>query len=140
MEQPRVLQHHAEQAAQIVAREIADVRAADLDAARLHVVEAHEQIHERGLARPGRSHDRDHLSWFDLKREILDDRLLRIVAEAHVIELDRALARLGDLRDGGRIGLAHLFCVKHLEDALGCGKRGWMVLAIEAICVIGIVN
>ena len=116
VEQPRVLQHHAEQAAQIVAREIADVRAADLDAARLHVVEAHEQLDHGGLAGARGADQRDGLAFRHLGREVLDHRLLRIVAEAHVVELHVALHVGGT---GGRMVGLLLGRVEELKDALG---------------------
>lgn len=73
VEQPRVLQHHAEHRAQVVAREVADIVAAYLDGARLHVVEAHEQLHHRGLAGAGGSHERHGLALGHARREVLDD-------------------------------------------------------------------
>ena len=80
VEQPRVLQHHAEQAAQIVAREIADVRAADLDAARLHVLEAHEQLDPGGLAGARGADQRDGLAFRHLGREVIYNMLISLVA------------------------------------------------------------
>ena len=62
VEQPRVLQHHAEHRAQVVAREVADIVAAYLDGARLHVVEAHEQLDHGGLAGARGADQRDGLA------------------------------------------------------------------------------
>ena len=54
-EQPRVLEHHAHLRAQVGAAQVADVVAVDGDAAAVDVVEAHEQVDQRGLAGAGRA-------------------------------------------------------------------------------------
>ena len=48
--EPGVLEHHAVATAQAAAGDAADVLAADVNFARVHIVEAHEQIDQRGLA------------------------------------------------------------------------------------------
>ena len=76
-EQHCVLQHHPHLAAQHPAVEPADVDAVQQDPARVDVIEAHEQIHERGLARTGGSDDRDRLTGLCHDGQIRDERLLR---------------------------------------------------------------
>lgn len=61
-EQPGVLQHHAELVAQLVTGHRGDVHAVDRDLAALHVVEALEQVHQRGLAGAGGPDDGDLLT------------------------------------------------------------------------------
>ena len=57
-EQPGVLQDHPEAAAQVVAGHLVDVVAVEEDPPGVHVVEAHQQVDQGGLAGTGRTHDR----------------------------------------------------------------------------------
>ena len=50
MEQPGVLEDHAERAAQVVAGHLAGVDAVDRDPPAVDLVEAHQQVDERRLA------------------------------------------------------------------------------------------
>ena len=61
------------------------------DRAAVDLVEAHDQVHERGLARAGRADDRDRLARLGDERQVLDERVLRVVGERDVVELDAAL-------------------------------------------------
>ena len=80
-EEPGVLEHHAEDASHVVAVEVAGIDAIEADPALVDVVEAHQQVDDGRLARPGRPDDRDRLPWPHLEIEIGDERLLRLVAE-----------------------------------------------------------
>ena len=80
-EQPRILQHHAGALAQIVAGHRPSVDTVDGDRARVDVVEPHDQVHQRRLARAGRPDDRDHVAGLGHQRQLLDQRLVRQVAE-----------------------------------------------------------
>ena len=120
MEQPRVLEHHAEQLAHIVAIDVAHVDAADADSAALHVVETHEQLDERRLASPRGTHERDSLALFDLRAEILDDDLLGVITELHMIELDVA-RQVGSIDLGVFLGL--FLSLEELEHTLGGSGR-----------------
>ena len=53
LEQPGVLQHHAEALAQGTAVKVADIVAVQGDGAGIHIVEPHEQVDEGGLAAAG---------------------------------------------------------------------------------------
>ena len=119
-EQPRVLQHHPEHRADVRAREVARIDAADTDSASVDVVEAHEQLHHGRLAGARRTHDGDRLALGDLRREVVDDRLVGRVPEAHMVELP--VAR--DLR-GLRLRLlgCDLLLFQEGENALGCGRH-----------------
>ena len=121
LEEPCVLQHHAEEPVDILAPQLARRDAVDADAAAVHLEEAHEQIDHRGLARAGRADDGNLLARLHLGREVLDDDLVRRVgvAEADMVKFDRA-AHLLDL-----LGLAalitELFALEEVEDAV---RRG----------------
>ena len=61
-EQVHVLQHEAEQPAQLAQVELPDVHAVDRDAPALHVVEPQQQIDERRLSRSGGADDPEALA------------------------------------------------------------------------------
>ena len=87
-EEPRVLQHHADLRAQLRARDRRDAAPVERDLAPVQLVEPHDQVDERGLARAGRADDRDRLAGLGDERERLDQRAVRVVRERDVAELD----------------------------------------------------
>ncbi len=122
LKEPRVLQHHAEGAPQVAARIVAHVAPVDEDGAGVHIVKAHEQLDHRGLAGAGRADDGDGLARRHVAAPVVDDRLLGIVAEAHVPERHVAadMVRRGwQGRVGRLLGLG-----KEGEHALGRGRHG----------------
>ena len=98
---------------------VGDVLAVEQDAPAVELVEPHDEVHERRLARAGRPDDRDRLTGFDPERQVADQRPLGRVGERHVLEHDRAVA----VDRGGRVGgvVLLLVGVEQLEDALGRG-------------------
>ena len=103
--QIHVLQHEAEQPAQLVERHLADVDAVDQDAPAGDVVEAQQQVDEGRLPRPGRSHDADSFARPHLERHILEHVVCSVVREPDVVEDDVAEScwdqgsGIGDRRD-----------------------------------------
>ena len=91
-EQPRVLQHHAEQAAQVAARHVLRVHAVHDDAPAVDLVEAQQQVDQRGLAGAGGPDDGHGLAGLHVQGEVLDERRVGQVAERDVLELDVAAA------------------------------------------------
>ena len=103
------------------------------DGTAVYIVETHQQLHHRSLARTGRSDDRDLLPVFDIRRKIMHNDLIRLIAERHMVELHISLQpldahrMLGNLRffllieklkhtlRGSRRGLQH---VRHLRELL----------------------
>ena len=80
-EQPGVLQHHADARRAGRARVIVgDVDAVEGDPAAVELVEPHDQVDERGLAGAGRADDGDRLARLGDERQVLDQRLVRVVA------------------------------------------------------------
>ena len=61
---------------------VGDVDAVERDPAAVELVEPHEQVDQRGLAGAGRADDRDGLAGLDRQRQVLDQRLVGLVAEA----------------------------------------------------------
>ena len=89
-EQVHVLQHEAEERAQLVERHLADVDAVDQDPAAGDVVEAQQQVDDRGLARARRADDAHPLARLHLERHVLEHVVLVVVGEPHVLEDDMA--------------------------------------------------
>ena len=82
----------------------------------LRVIEAHEQLHERGLARSCGTHDGNGLTLFHPFGEAQDHRFGWIIAEGHFIEGDIAAYLICK---GGLLFEGHLRLVQEREDALG---------------------
>ena len=117
-EQPGLLQHHAEFAAQRRPRHRGDVDPVQQDLAAVDLVETLQQVDQGGLAGAGGAHDGDGLAGFGLHTQARDQRTLRGIAEVDITELDVPLDHLGQLAVGLR---AHLDGIQHLEDPLGRG-------------------
>ena len=62
VEQDRILVHIAHQGAEVLDPQVLDILSVDGDAAAVGVVEAGDEVHERGLAGAGLAHDGDHLA------------------------------------------------------------------------------
>src|SRR5690606_41443306 len=106
LEQPGVLEDHADVAPQLVPRHLGDVLAVDEDPAAVELVEAHDQVHERRLAGAGVAHDRDGLPRLDDEVEALDERPVVLVAERYVLEHDATAHAPAEALLGDEIGRA----------------------------------
>ena len=116
VEQPGILQHHGKLAAQCRAIPIAHVNALDTQRTAVHIVEALQQLDERGLASAGGTDDGDGLAGLRLAAKVVDDGLVGRVAKLDMVELHVAGALLGDLRGGLLLLLGR---GQELKDALG---------------------
>ncbi len=76
-EQVDVLQHQAEQPAQLVERQLADVDAVDENPPAADVVEAQQQVDQRRLAGARGADDADALAGPDLERHVLENVVRR---------------------------------------------------------------
>ena len=85
-EHPGILQHHGVGAAQAFPGQGADVLPVHRDAAGVHVVKAHQQVDDGGLARPGRPDDGDQLPCVGAHGQVMDDGPAGIVAEGYVFQ------------------------------------------------------
>ncbi len=65
--------HDAEAAAQVVEVHVFDIDAVDADGALLHVVEAHQERDQGGLARAGVADDGDGLAGFEREADVAQD-------------------------------------------------------------------
>ena len=76
VEQPRILQNHAETRTNIGAAEFTHITPIDTNSAIVDVVETHEQFDQRRLARARWSHQRNHLTFLHNRREVVDNDLI----------------------------------------------------------------
>ena len=122
LEQPGILEHHAEGLPQVGPAEVPHVVSVHPDSAGVDVVEPHEQLDHGGLARAGGANDGHHLPRLHVGGEVVDDDLVRIVAEVDVVKVHAALhiRQRGGL--GGVGGL--LLFIQELKDPLGGGGHG----------------
>ena len=118
LEQPGVLQHHAEALAQSAAVKVAHIVAVQGDGAGIHIVEPHQQLDHGGLARAGGAYDGDLLAGVNGAAEIVDDGLFGHIAEPDVVKGDLTVDA-GGVCPAGRVGELGFFrLVQELEDAL----------------------
>ena len=91
MEEPCVLKHHAEHFSELAPVEVPDVVSVDLDRSAVHIIETHEQLDHGRLSGSCRTDNGNLLSLFYFSGEIVDDDLIRVIAEMYVIELNISL-------------------------------------------------
>ena len=116
VEQPGVLEHHAEVAPEILSCDVAGIDAIERDSTLVDVIEPHQQIHDGGLAGTSRTDDRHRLARLDTDVHVIDEGLVGQVAERHVVEHDLAARFHQSLLGATEFEL--LFDrVKYLEDA-----------------------
>ena len=98
-------------------------RPIERDDARGRIVEARDETEQRALARAGAADERDDLVRRDREIDLVEHRLLVVVAEADVFEGDRGLC----LRDRHRVGrVAHVvLAIEHLEATLRARGRAF---------------
>ena len=123
LKQPCVLQHHAKAFAQGAAVKVPHIVAVQGDGTGIHIIEAHEQLDHGGLACAGGADDGHLLAGLDLTAEIVDDGLVRGVAEAHMVKGDLSV-NVGGVGAAGRVGQLRLLrLVQKLEHALGSSSH-----------------
>ena len=118
-EKPGILKHHTEELANVSTAHFAGGDAVNGDVAAARVVEAHQEVDERGLAGAGGTDDGDLHTGFNFDGEMLDDWALRVIGEVDVMEFNGAFDvadHLGRFRIGSFFGF-----VQEGEDAFGGG-------------------
>ena len=122
VEQPGILKHHAEHLTQFTAVEILYIVSVDLNGSAVYIVEAHQQLDHGRLSGSGRTDDSDLLTFLHLCGEIIDDDLIRIIAEMYVIKLYISLQPF----HGNRIRhcLVFLCFIQELKHSLRCSRCG----------------
>jgi len=122
VEQPRVLQDHAEAPPQIVLVDVPDVYPIEFDAAFLYFVEPHQQIDQRGLSGTGWADNCNPLAAEDFDVQVLYEGFLGDVAEGDVLEPDVSL-RLFNPQRVWFFGFFFLF-IEDVEHPLRrCNRR-----------------
>ena len=81
-----VLEHHAQRPAQGVLFDLPDVDAVVGHRALLHVVKAVDQVGDGGFSGAGRAYKGDLLPRFGKEADLLEDGVVRVVAEGHAIK------------------------------------------------------
>ena len=89
-EQEALLEDDANVPAQVVQIELSHVCPVHQHLPGLGVVESRDQAQERRLARPGRTENRDNLPRFGPEGDVLQYRIVGLVAEANTLEFDFA--------------------------------------------------
>ena len=120
-EQERLLEHHAQLAAQVVQAQVPQRHATEAQLAGLRVVEARQQQRRRGLAGAGRAHERERLPRLHPQRHVVEHRLAAGVAERDVVELhgQRTLGQGGGGHRIDDVGVG----VDQVVHALHAGPR-----------------
>ena len=90
-EEVGVLQYHRHGAAQIILTDFLDVDAIVADLTGIQLVEAVEQVGDGGFACTGGADEGDLLTRFCVKTQIVENRLVRHIAEGHIFEHNVAL-------------------------------------------------
>ena len=115
-EEEDVLLDDADGAAEALLRDGADVLPVDADRAASYIVEARNELAERGLASAGRPDNRNRLAGVGMERDVVQNVQLALVGEADVVDVNRAV----DLRKLLRIGciIQRGFGAHDLDEAL----------------------
>src|SRR5262249_51801242 len=83
--------HEAEALAELVERHILDIDAFDGDPTAGRVIEPRQELQQRSLAAAIGANDGNRFASFHVERYAAEDRLLRVILEADVVELEQAL-------------------------------------------------
>ena len=121
VEEPRVLEHHAECAAQLPTLELRNVHAINRDFAAVDFIETHQQVHEGRFASAGGADNRNHLARLDIDIHILHQHGIFFVAELDMLELNRSLRSPNNLRINSLGNFLRL--IEQFKDTLGRGHR-----------------
>ena len=121
VKQPCVLQHHAEHCMHVTAAHLRHRHAVDLYLPAPQLIKAHEQVYHRGLAGAGVADYSYLLTRLYIGREVVDYRLILVIAEAHVFKLDLA-ANMVDVRGAAAV-VGHFLLGEEAEHPFA-GRAG----------------
>src|SRR6185369_2387176 len=93
-EQKHFLKHDRKVLPQLPQIPLAQVNAVEQYAAALDVVEPHQQVRDRCLARTSVTNQRDRLPWLDRERHVLQDPVFFFISEPNVLKLDASARAL----------------------------------------------
>ena len=114
VEQPRVLQDHADVLSECTSGNVCDRMPVNSYLAAVHVVEPHQKLHDGRLSGSGRADDGYHFAGSDVQTEVVDDLFAREIAETDVLKAHRSvdtgeirrLFRIRCLLRLGKVGLS----------------------------------
>ena len=118
-EQPGILQHHTEYFTQVFTRQLAYVDAVNHDTACLHIIKTHQQVNQCGFAPARGTDNRDELPGFNLYVHVFNERLVRQIAEVHMLDFNPALR---GVNDAGAALRNFLFLLQQREDPFRAGE------------------
>ena len=119
LEQPCVLQHHTKAFAQGAAVKVPHIVTVQGDGTGIHIVKAHQQLDHSGLARAGGAYNGHLLAGLHRAAEVVDNSLVRGVAEAHMVKSDLSV-NVGGVGTAGRVcQLLFLRLIQKLKYPLG---------------------
>ena len=104
----------------------------------VQLVEAHDQVDERGLAGAGRADDGDGLTGLGHERERLDEQPVGVVGKGDVAELDPAAPASAPRWARDRIGDLLLGVEELGHQVRTAVIPGWNTFIIDGSCVSGI--
>ena len=84
VEQPGILEHHAEHFPQFASVKVFYIVAVNQDLPGIYIIKPHEQLDHGGLSRSCRTYDSHFLSFLNLHVEIMDDHMTWIITKGHM--------------------------------------------------------
>ena len=118
--EPSILQHHAKILAQRLAANLLYRGAVYDNLTALHIVKAHEQVDQRGLAAAGRTNDCYTHTRLNIHRQILNQLAIRQIREANMLQFHFAV-QMRRLQCALRIRRHRLF-LNEFHDTRGAGQ------------------
>ncbi|MNR14049.1 hypothetical protein D3C85_1304990 [compost metagenome] len=86
VQQGGILRDHADGAAQTVLRHFCDVLAVDANLPAVYIIEAQQQVDERGFACSGSAYQADFFARANVQAQAIEHLAFAIVVEAHIVE------------------------------------------------------
>src|SRR5262245_2442598 len=108
-----MLGHNSDLCAERAYGQVANVFAVERDVARLHIIKPGDQIDQSALTDAADTDQRDHLTRFDRKSDILEYRR-RAIGEVDVFQSDRLRKALGVAGAGLVLNLRYF--IQYFED------------------------
>ena len=101
-------------------RDFANVDAIDANGAMVDIIQAHDQVDQRGFADAGMTDNTNHLAGFDVEVDVFQDRFIRFVTKSHIVKGDAAM----DLELPGVFAIFDIrFLIEDFENLGGTGRR-----------------
>ena len=133
LEQPAVLQHHAERPTQTLAGARLDGHPVDANLTRVHVVKAQEQIDESRLAAPSGAHKRHTHTRARVQADVSQHGMLFDIRKINMVKHD--IARRNSRACRMHVQLDRIFRIRHvlngIEERENTARRGICALNLR---------